>query len=192
MKLSERFSDALVYAHHLHADQTRKGAEVPYISHLMAVSSLVLEQNADEETAIAALLHDALEDQGGPETRREITSRFGEKVLAVVEGCTEKQAEPKPPWKERKENYIRKLASASPEVLLVSLADKVHNARGIWADYQIVGESIWSRFNGGREGSLWYYRALVEGFRQTGKAPIPLLNALDHTVGLIEQRSRQA
>ncbi len=189
MRLTDRFHQALSYASQLHKEQTRKGTEVPYISHLMAVAGLVLEHGADEDVAIAALLHDALEDQGGGDTRTDIRQRFGERVLSIVEGCTEKQADPKPPWRDRKENYIAHLSAADHGVVLVSLADKLHNARAIWTDYKLVGESIWDRFNGGREGSLWYYRALADGFARMNSAPKALVDELDRVVALIEHKA---
>ena len=170
--LSERFSEALTYATCLHAKQIRKGSGVPYIAHLLGVASIALEYGANEEEAIAALLHDAIEDQGGDATRREIRRRFGDTVTEIVDGCTDSETIPKPPWRERKEAYIAHISSASPSVLLVSSADKLYNARSILQDYRIVGEEIWQRFTGGKIGTLWYYRALVEAFRQVKITPL--------------------
>ena len=172
MLLSERFTQALIYATELHANQVRKGSGVPYIAHLLGVASIALEYGANEDEAIAALLHDAIaallhdaiEDQGGAVTRNEILSRFGENVTAIIDGCTDADTLPKPPWRQRKEAYIAHLATASPSVLLVSAADKLHNARSILQDYRLLGESLWSRFQGGKDGTLWYYQTLINAF----------------------------
>jgi GTP pyrophosphokinase len=186
MPLSERFADALVYATGLHAGQVRKGSGVPYIAHLLAVTALVLEYGGDEDTAIAALLHDAVEDQGGAATRAAIAARFGEPVAVIVDGCSDTDVVPKPPWQARKEAYIAHVAGAPPAVLLVSASDKLHNARSILADYRQVGEALWDRFTGSRAGTLWYYRALVTAYRQTA-APPALVDELDRTVTELER-----
>ncbi|WP_353929342.1 HD domain-containing protein [Okeanomitos corallinicola TIOX110] len=170
--LSERFTQALTYTHQLHATQIRKGSGVPYISHLLGVASIALEYGANEEEAIAALLHDAIEDQGGAATREEIRHRFGDNVTAIVEGCTDADTTPKPPWKERKEKYIAHLSTASPSVLLVSAADKLYNARSILKDYRLNGDAVWERFTGRKEGTLWYYRALADAFNQNKITPL--------------------
>ena len=166
--LTQRFEQALVYATQIHKNQIRKGSGIPYISHLLSVAALVLEDGGDEDEAIAALLHDAIEDQGGDRTRQEIKAKFGERVVAIVNGCTDSEVIPKPPWQERKKQYIEKMRSASIEVRRVSMADKLHNARSILADYHRGDTDIWSKFKGGREGSLWYYRSLIEVNRQAG------------------------
>lgn len=183
--LSERFTEALVYATQLHAQQTRKGTNIPYISHLLGVASIALEYGADEDSAIAALLHDAVEDQGGATTREEIRRRFGDVVTGIVDGCTDADTIPKPPWRQRKEKYIAHLGTASAAVRLVSASDKLYNARSILKDYRELGESLWSRFKGGKEGTLWYYRALVEAF-QDG-ASTPLIEELQRVVTQLEQ-----
>jgi (p)ppGpp synthase/HD superfamily hydrolase len=162
--LGERFQNALVYAVRLHANQSRKGTSVPYVAHLLSVSALVLEDGGDEDQAIAALLHDAVEDQGGLPTLAEINQRFGPRVASIVEGLTDTYETPKPPWRARKEQYIEHLQSAPLEVRRVSLADKVHNARSTLADLRQNGQSTWDIFRGGKEGSLWYYQTLVEFF----------------------------
>lgn len=184
-KLTERFQAALVYATQLHANQRRKGSDTPYIAHLLSVAALVLEDGGDEDQAIAALLHDAIEDQGGAPTREEIRRRFGDRVTAIVDGCTDADTVPKPPWRERKERYIAHLASAPPEVRRVSAADKLHNARAVLADYRRLGEELWSRFRGGKEGTLWYYRAIVEAFRAVEVTP--LVAELDRVVSELEE-----
>ena len=170
--LSERFTQALMYAHELHATQKRKASGVPYITHLLAVASIALEYGANEDEAIAALLHDAIEDQGGEVTKAEIYRRFGDNVTAIVDGCSEPYIQPKPPWRERKETYIAHLPTASPSILLVSASDKLHNARSILKDYRIIGDTVWDRFTGGKEGTLWYYRALVNTFTSIQVTPL--------------------
>jgi (p)ppGpp synthase/HD superfamily hydrolase len=170
--LTERFQDALVFATRLHANQTRKGINTPYVSHLLAVASLVLENGGDEDEAIAALLHDAVEDQGGETIRGEIETRFGWRVAQIVDGVSDTDQFPKPPWRERKEAYLEHLYSSSPSERLVSLADKVHNARSILFDYRQLGEALWSRFRGGKEGTLWYYRSLAEIFKTIHPSPL--------------------
>ena len=158
MELSTRFDEALVFASRLHAQQMRKGSNIPYISHLLSVAAIVLENGGDENEAIAALLHDAIEDQGGDATRQEIQRRFGQAVVEIVNGCTDADTVPKPPWQARKEAYISHLRSATPSILLVSAADKLHNLRSLRKDYPLVGERLWQRFKTGKEGTLWYYR----------------------------------
>jgi len=184
MMLSDRFTEALIYARELHATQVRKGSGVPYIAHLLGVASIALEYGANEDEAIAALLHDAIEDQGGNATREEIRRRFGDIVTEIVDGCTDADTIPKPPWRQRKEDYIAHLPRASASVRLVSAADKLYNAATILKDYRILGDSIWSRFKGGKEGSLWYYRALVVAFRQVESTP--LVDELDRVVSELE------
>ncbi|MEH2057743.1 MAG: HD domain-containing protein [Nostoc sp.] len=182
--LSERFTAALIYATQLHANQVRKGSGVPYIAHLLGVASIALEYGANEDEAIAALLHDAIEDQGGATTRKEIRRRFGDNVTAIVDGCTDADTIPKPPWRQRKEAYIAHIPTASSSVLLVSSADKLYNAQSILKDYRVLGESLWERFQGRKEGTLWYYRALVDAFKQTTTTVI--IEELERVVVQIE------
>ncbi|MEQ8383874.1 MAG: HD domain-containing protein [Coleofasciculus sp. A1-SPW-01] len=184
MKLSQRFTDALTFATELHANQTRKGNGVPYIAHLLAVSSIALEYGANEEEAIAALLHDAIEDQGGAATREEIRCRFGDTITEIVDGCTDADTTPKPPWRQRKEAYIAHIPTASASVRLVSAADKLHNAWSILKDYRILGDNLWQRFHGGKDGTLWYYRALIDAFRTQESTPI--IDELDRVVSELE------
>jgi (p)ppGpp synthase/HD superfamily hydrolase len=173
MELTERFKDALCWATELHSNQRRKGSGIPYVAHLLGVASLVLEYGGDEDEAIAALLHDAVEDQGGQEIRQKIAAKFGETVAQIVDGCTDADTIPKPPWRERKEAYIAHLKSASPSILLVSSCDKLYNVRTILADYRRIGDEIWERFKGGKkDGSLWYYQALVKEYKKTGSHPV--------------------
>ena len=185
MILSARFEEALIFATRLHANQIRKGTGVPYVAHLLAVASIAIEHGANEDEAIAALLHDAVEDQGGAPTREAIRQRFGDRVVDIVDGCTDAEVIPKPPWRERKEKYIAHIYEAPPAVRLVSAADQLHNARTILADYRLLGESLWGRFRGGKEGTLWYYRSLVDAFYATG--PTPLVEELALVVAEIER-----
>lgn len=164
--LTDRFIDALGFAAHLHAHQKRKGTSIPYVAHLMSVASLVLENGGDEDQAIAALLHDAVEDQGGLPTLHAIRKRFGDRVARIVEGCSDTDKNPKPPWRKRKEDYLRHLRQVDADVRLVSLADKLHNARCILRDLRQAGPQSLSRFNGGQAGTLWYYHRLADIFRE--------------------------
>ena len=184
--LTQRFEQALVYAAILHSGQGRKGTAVPYISHVMSVAALALENGANEDEAIAALLHDAVEDAGGAPRLEDIRVRFGQTVADIVAGCTDTDETPKPPWKERKETYIAHLAHGSDSVKLVSCADKVHNARSIVADLREQGDAIWSRFTTGKPGTLWYYRTLVETYQKHG-GPKRLLDELVRTVEEMER-----
>jgi len=170
--LGERFEDALVFAARTHRDQRRKGRDIPYVSHLLAVCSLVIEHGGDEDEAIAALLHDAVEDQGGAAMQGEIERRFGRRVAEIVDACSDTDQQPKPPWRARKEAYIAHLADAPPPVRLVSAADKLHNARTLLEDYRAVGEALWQRFRGGKDGTLWYYGAVEETLRRVGPPPL--------------------
>jgi (p)ppGpp synthase/HD superfamily hydrolase len=167
--LGPRLQRAFRYAAEKHAGQTRKQTAVPYLSHLMAVASLVLEAGGDEDLAIAALLHDVVEDCGGMPRLREIRKQFGPRVAKIVEGCTDSFVEPKPEWIERKKEYLREVKHADSETRLVSASDKLHNVRTILADYRQDGEAIWKRFNGKKEGTLWYYRALVDEYQRRGR-----------------------
>jgi (p)ppGpp synthase/HD superfamily hydrolase len=184
-KLGSQFESALVYANQLHANQVRKGSNVPYISHLLSVAALVIEDGGTEEEAIAALLHDAIEDQGGAKTREEIRQKFGEKVVAIVNGCTDSEVIPKPPWKERKQRYIDNTSSATLEVRRVSLADKLHNARSILADWYRIGEAVWDKFKGGKQGTLWFYRSFIAAHQQAGYSFLG--EELERVVTKIEQ-----
>jgi (p)ppGpp synthase/HD superfamily hydrolase len=162
MPYTERFENALIYAACLHREQTRKGTGTPYVTHLLAVAAIVGENGGTEDEVISALLHDAPEDAGGEARLEEIRARFGDPVADIVAGCTDTYEDPKPPWRARKEAYLDHLAEAQAPVRLVSAADKLHNARSVLADYRTAGEDLWDRFNGGREGTLWYYRAVAE------------------------------
>ncbi|ABQ36128.1 HD domain-containing protein [Bradyrhizobium sp. BTAi1] len=181
MSLSSLYDEALVYAADLHRSQVRKGSRVPYIAHLLSVSSRVLTAGGNEVQAIAGLLHDAAEDQGGQATLDEIRRRFGDGVAEIVADCTDSWVEPKPAWRARKDAYLAKLPHKPVTSLLVSLADKVDNAEAIAKDYDEIGDAVWQRFSGGRDGTIWYYRTLSLIFDQT--LPGPLARQLARTVG---------
>ncbi len=189
-RLSGRFEQALVYAAVVHGGQTRKATRAPYIGHLLGVASIALEHGADEDEAIAALLHDAAEDAGGSGRLADIRKRFGDKVADIVEGCTDTVETPKPSWRERKERYVGHLKGADPSTLLVSASDKVYNTRSILRDLRRHGDDVWSRFSGGKEGSLWYYRALVTAFRRHRDSNRELIDELDRIVSEIEKLAR--
>jgi (p)ppGpp synthase/HD superfamily hydrolase len=183
-RLSRRFIEALGYAARLHARQVRKRTGRPYIGHLLSVTSIVIEYGGDEEMAIAALLHDAVEDQGGLPRLREIRRKFGKRVARIVDGCTDSYTEPKPPWRERKLAYLERLASEPADVRLVSAADKLSNARETLHKLRVHGESVFEKFEGKKEGTLWYYRALVDAYRKAGTGP--LVDELDRVVSELE------
>lgn len=160
--LTNRFAEAFALANQLHAHQCRKQTTIPYISHLMSVSALVLEMGGNEDEAIAALLHDAVEDQGGLATLVEIETRFGETVAQLVQSCSDSVTNPKPPWQERKDQHLAKLQRVSESVLRVSLADTLHNARSIQSERRLAGEKIWKKFSKGKAGLVWYYGSLSQ------------------------------
>jgi len=160
---------AFRYAAEKHEGQTRKQTAVPYLSHLMAVASLVLEAGGDEDMAVAALLHDVVEDCGGMPRLREVRKQFGPRVASIVEGCTDSFGEPKREWAERKKDYLREVKHADADTRLVSASDKLHNVRTILSDYRQHGEAIWARFSGKKEGTLWYYRALSDEYQRRNR-----------------------
>jgi (p)ppGpp synthase/HD superfamily hydrolase len=186
--LTTKFDEALAFAVELHRKQPRKGTGVPYVSHLLSVAALVLEHGGTEEQAIAALLHDAVEDQGGRPTAEAIRARFGDVVADIVDGCTDTDVSPKPPWRARKEAYIARVRQEPAHVRLVSAADKLHNARTMVTDLRIHGPVLWSRFNASRDETLWYLGALVEAFREAGTTPV--VEELARTVAELEAVSR--
>ncbi|MGC1966942.1 MAG: HD domain-containing protein [Candidatus Acidiferrales bacterium] len=168
LALTARFHRALVYAARVHARQFRKGTSRPYIGHLLGVTSIVLTHGGDEDEAIAALLHDAVEDQGGKPRLREIRRKFGGHVARIVAACTDSDVEPKPPWLERKTEYLQHLRRADSSVRLVSAADKLYNARETLEDLRTHREALWKRFKGGKQGTLWYYREVGKILRRKG------------------------
>jgi (p)ppGpp synthase/HD superfamily hydrolase len=166
-RLTPKFVEAVAYAAEKHATQTRKGSDIPYLGHLLSVAGFVIEADGTETEAIAALLHDAAEDQGGEATLAEIREKFGDEVAEIVGECSDTFETPKPPWRERKENYVNHLPEASDSALLVSLADKLHNGRAILRDYREVGGQLWQRFSvQDPQLHLWYYRSLLEVYAQ--------------------------
>jgi hypothetical protein len=164
--LSGRFVDALEAAAVMFADKKRKGCDVPYISHLLATCVIALENGANEDEAIAALFHDAIEDIKDKDRVRAIVGLFGPEVSRIVEACSDADTDPRPPWQERKERYLERLLTENRSVLLVSAADKLHNARSIAANLKEDGESVWARFNAPRDKQLWYYGELVKIYRR--------------------------
>jgi GTP pyrophosphokinase len=186
----DKFEDALPHAARLHRDQTRKGANVHYATHLLAVASIVGESGGTEDEAVAALLHDAPEDRGGRGRLEDIRKRFGDAVADIVDGCTDTYEDPKPDWRPRKEAYVAHVREAPAPVRLISAADKLHNAHSILADLRSLGDALRDRFTGGKEGALLYYRALVEAFEGAGTNAV--VEDLDRVVRDIEALSGHA
>jgi (p)ppGpp synthase/HD superfamily hydrolase len=189
--LTRRFDLALQFASGLHHAQYRKETAVPYIAHLMSVAALVLEAGGDEDQAIAALLHDAMEDQGGRPTLATIRQLFGDRVANTVDECSDSDSEnpeKKAPWHERKRAYLAHLTKASSDALLISLADKLHNARALLSDYRKIGDKLWERFNeeATKGDQLKYQRALVTAFGET-TAPVAMMEELDRVVTELEK-----
>lgn len=185
-RLGEAFQEALGFAAELHRTQTRKASEVPYIGHLLSVAGLVIEADGTETEAIAALLHDAAEDQGGQDTLARIQQRFGEQVAAIVEECSDTVVTPKPPWRQRKEAYIAHLDKASPSAILVSIADKLDNARAILRDFRREGPAVWQRFNTTDPyDHLWYYRSLLGVYRR--RSDVWLIDELEAVIRQLEE-----
>jgi len=168
LPISERFRQALDYTCKLHADHARKGSGMAYISHLLGVASLAIEYGANEDEAIAALLHDAVEDQGGQPTLEEIRNKFGDEVARIVQACSDTDEDPKPPWRERKEKYLSKLKNEDESVRFVSCCDKIHNLHSILSDCRERGPIVFDRFKGGKQGTLWYYTELASIFGNLG------------------------
>jgi len=169
MKDTARFGEALQYALELHGQQGMKGKDTSYMAHLMGVASITMYYGGDEDMAIGGLLHDSLEDAGNPqETREVIRERFGETVLEIVEGCTDTMEDPKPPWRPRKEAHVRRMEDVSEATRLVYAADKLQNMRAILQDLRTEGDALWPRFRGGKAGTFWYYRAMIDVFRKMG------------------------
>ncbi len=189
MKLSRQFEKALIYATRIHGGQRRRKTRIPYIAHILGVAAIALEYGANETEAIAALLHDAVEDCGGARRLRDIERKFGKEVAKIVEGCTDTDQTPKPPWLERKLAYVAHVRHASMPTKLVSASDKLHNVRAILMDYRQEGEKFWSRFSGGKRGALWYYRTLVDAFR--GKRIQPLVQEINRTLTELELLSNK-
>ncbi len=179
-KLTSRFDDAVRYAREVHAGQARKGTDIPYLGHLIGVSSIVLDDGGTEDEAIAALLHDAAEDHGGRERLENIRAHFGDAVAAIVADCTDSWETPKRPWIERKRAYVEHAHTLGPSSLRVSAADKVHNAYAILRDLRNSGEKVWERFSAGPDDVMDYYESLVRAFRKAGGGR--LVDELDRIV----------
>lgn len=187
-KLTGQFSKALGYAELKHHKQVRKGGDIPYVGHLLTVAGLVINDGGSEAQAIAALLHDAVEDQGGPATLEEIRANFGDDVARIVDECSDTDEEPKPPWRERKQRYINHLADVGEDTLLVSVADKLDNARSMLRDYHTHGPALWERFNRKNpHDHLWYYGELLEAYRGRGLKSW-MVDELDRVVGELKRR----
>ncbi len=170
--LSRRFDAAYQLASDLHRHQARKGGTTPYMAHLLAVAATVIEYGGDEDTAIAALLHDGVEDQGGRPTLDRIRAEFGPRVADIVMECSDNEGDPKPPWQVRKQQFIDSIPTLSPEARLVAIADKIHNVRSTTSEFRRVGHDVWTRFHGRRDGTLWYYREVLTAFRRTANEPL--------------------
>jgi GTP pyrophosphokinase len=187
--LTRRFATAFALAWAIHGDQFRKKTGIPYMAHVMSVSALALEHGADEDVAIAALLHDSVEDsKDGAATHGVIADQFGERVARIVMACSDAVAvpgQPKPDWRERKEQYLRHLdADADEDVLLVSACDKVHNSSAILEDLRTEGDVVWQRFTvTDPRQQLWYYNSVAEILRR--RFPGPLTDELGRIVGEI-------
>ena len=181
--LTDRFEEALAFAAQIHQGHSRKRSQVPYLSHLLSVAALVLEDGGSEDEAIAALLHDAIEDQGDRTDLAELRRRFGGRVAEIVDACSDTDLHPKPPWRGRKEAFIDRMRTAPVDVLRVACADKLHNARSTLADLRLEGSLAWDKFGAGRDEQLWYYGSLSELFEQ--RMPGPLSAELARTVAEI-------
>lgn len=184
MILSNRFGEALQLALRLHGDQLRKGTDVPYFTHLMAVSALVGEYGGDEDLMIAALLHDALEDRPDQVTQEQITAQFGWRVTQTVLGCSDCTSKPKPAWEPRKRAYLERLRTTSADIKLVAAADKLHNGRALVRDAHVQGEAMWARFNAGKDQQCWYLRECLNALRDGWSNPI--LHELEETHRALE------
>jgi len=190
---SKRFGEALLHAVDLHRSQVRKGSDIPYVTHLLAVAAIVGESGGTEDEVIAAFLHDAIEDTGA--TYRTLAERFDNPVADIVRACSDTDVTPKPAWEKRKKDYIAHVVGAPESVRLVSAADKLANARSVLTDLRVLGDDFWPRFKGGKDGTIWYYRSLVSVFDIAGSGPItgrpdrarPIVEELDRVVGEIEK-----
>ncbi len=166
IELTQDFENAFQMACGLHGKDNRKGTNIPYMSHLMIVAGMVMENGDYEYEVNAALLHDAVEDKGGKEILSEIREKFGKNTAKIVADCSDTFEDPKPPWEERKKKYIKELPNKQASSRLVSLADKIHNARAILKDYLEIGDKLWERFNASKEDTIWYYRTLLKCFQE--------------------------
>ena len=186
--LTDRFTEATAYALAHHRSQIRKGSGIPYASHLLAVTAIVLEMGGSEDEAIAALLHDVVEDGGGPAAQAEIRERWGDDVAdwVVANSDSLTGSSDKEEWRVRKERYIAGIAGKPIEAVRVSIADKLHNARMIVLDHRTVGDELWDRFSADGPQTLWYYEALIDAFDERrdelGPGGVAALEELERTV----------
>jgi (p)ppGpp synthase/HD superfamily hydrolase len=187
--LTDQMDKAFTFARKAHQKQLRNRTTIPYLSHLMSVSALTMEHGGDEDIAIAALLHDTLEDCGDADAlSKSIQHAFGDRVLRIVRECSDTEITPKPPWKERKETYINHIEQISDDALIVSMCDKLHNLRTIVWDYKVIGDEIFERFKGKREGTIWYYTSLTEKYKLIlqSRPNAQLDRIIDELVGLLD------
>ncbi len=187
--LTHRFDEALRYASDLHRLQYRKAAKIPYISHLLAVAALVIEHGGDEDQAIAALLHDAIEDQGGAARKADIEARFGKAVAELVDACSDAWEHPKPEWRTRKQAFIEDLEQKNTKALLIIASDKLHNIQCVIRDFESHGGEVWQRFKGGKEGTLWYNDTIAE--RLAELLPGPLSDQLSAAARFLGEKARR-
>jgi (p)ppGpp synthase/HD superfamily hydrolase len=181
--LTARFDEALAFTSQVHRLQARKGGAIPYLAHLLAVTALVLEYGGDEDTAIAALLHDTVEDQGGLPMLERVRAAFGSRIAAIVMEVSDNEGDPKPPWKKRKQDFIDSIPRLSPEARLIALADKLHNVRSTIAEFRRVGDGVWAHFHGRRDGTLWYYREVLSALKKNPQVTNePLLEELTRDI----------
>lgn len=162
----DRIVEAIELCVRVHAGQARKGSGAPYVFHPLAVAGLVADAGGDEDQILAAVLHDAVEDGGGEPVRAEIEERFGADVAAMVTAASDTDQTPKPPWRARKEAFLARIRGESPRVKLVVAADKLHNVQAVARDLAAHGPAVWGRFQGGRDGTIWYYRAVAEAIAE--------------------------
>jgi len=181
--LTARFDEALAFTSQVHRLQARKGGAIPYMAHLLAVTALVLEYGGDEDTAIAALLHDTVEDQGRLPMLERVRAAFGSRIAAIVMEVSDNEGDPKPPWKKRKQDFIDSIPRLSPEARLIALADKLHNVRSTIAEFRRVGDVVWTHFHGRRDGTLWYYREVLSALHKNSQVTNePLLQELTRDI----------
>ncbi len=190
MKPGETIASAFEFAYAVHRDQFRKGSRIPYITHAMAVAALVGEFGGSDAQIAAALLHDTVEDGDGLDTLAQLRDTFGDHVADLVFACSDAFVKPKPPWRERKQRFVEAMRTASPEVRLIVAADKLHNAMITLRDLRVEGDTVWQRFNGGREGSLWVYAEMVRALSQDWQHPI--LAYLAETVDALPRAAHDA
>lgn len=189
---TEEFLRAMAVAAQIHGSQLRKGTSIPYLSHLLGACSIAWEYGANEDEAIAALLHDAIEDGEPVKAARDTVWKFGDEVGRIVEGCTDSDIHPKPAWRPRKEAYLKRLTTEDRSILLVSASDKLHNARSIVRDQRVAGDAVFERFSASKEDTLWYYRTLVTTYRANPEHMPALVEELDRTVTELEALARSS